>query len=135
MNKFANLIFVFTSLSPTYAVGQVCVRHLEVPEYPSVARAAQWKGVADLTITVGSRGQVVHVEGKGSLPFLIDQAKENVKSWIFCDRQDNGSRHVYLRYDYRLEGAPVYPSPQAKVVIDFGAANVVITSPRVEPQP
>jgi hypothetical protein len=134
MIRIANFILTMMVLIPA-AAGQVCVRHLQVPEYPPTARAAQWKGVADLTITVGARGQVVNVEGKGSLPILVDHAKENVKSWVFCDPKKNGNAHVQLRYDYRLEGAPVYPGPPAKVVIDSGEGTVVITSPPGELQP
>lgn len=135
MNRITNLILIVTVLIPAPAVGQVCVRHLQVPEYPPIVRAAQWKGVADLTITVGARGQVVNVEGKGSLPILVDQAKENVKGWVFCEPKKNGNAHVQLRYDYRLEGTPVYPWPPASVVIDLGKGTIVITSPPGEPQP
>lgn len=135
MNRIANMILTMMVLIPVSAVGQVCVRHLQVPEYPPIARAAQWKGVVDLTITVGARGQVVNVEGKGSLPILVDHAKENVIGWIFCEPKKNGNAQVHLRYDYRLEGAPVYTWPPAKVVIDLGEATIVITSPPGEPQP
>ena len=135
MNRIASMILAVMVLVPASAVGQVCVQHLEVPDYPPIMRAAGWKGVADLTITVGTRGQVVNVEGKGSLPILVDHAKENVKGWVFCEPKKNGNTHVQLRYDYRLEGAPVYPWPTAKIVIDLGAGTIVIASPPGEPEP
>lgn len=135
MNRITNMLLIVTTFIPVSAVGQVCAKQAIVPEYPPIARAAQWTGSVDLTITVGASGQVVRVEGRGSHPILVDYAKENVKGWLFCDPKKNGSAHVRLRYDYRLEGAPVYHWPTPKVMIDLGEAKVVITSPPGEPQP
>lgn len=135
MNRVANLVLTMMALAPASVIGQACVRHLQVPDYPPVARAAQWEGTVDLNLTVGARGQVVRVEGSGQLPILVEHAKENVKDWVFCEPEKNGIANVHLRYVYRLEGAPVYPQPKAKVVIDLGAAKVVITSPPGKPQP
>ncbi len=135
MNRITNTIFIMAALIPASAAGQVCVRQLNVPRYPPLAWAAQWTGIIDLTITIGTQGQVVSVEGSGSFPYLIEQAKANVKEWVFCAPEDIGSTHVRLRYDYRLEGARVYRPPTPKVVIDLGEATVVISSHPGEPQP
>jgi TonB family protein len=106
-----------------------------VPKYPALAWAAQWTGTVDLTMTIGRQGQVVRVEGGGPFPYLVEQAKANVKEWVFCAPENNEGAHVRLRYDYRLEGARVYPPPTAKVMIDLGAATVLIGLPPPEPQP
>jgi TonB family protein len=135
MKKSTHVILVFAALIPKYAVGQVCAKQLSVPDYPALALAAQWTGVVDLTVTIGARGQVVSVDGSGSFPYLIEQSKKNVKEWLFCAPKNNGSAHVRLRYDYRLEGSRVDPPPTAKVVLDLGEGTVVITLPPGEPQP
>lgn len=134
MKTITNMILIVAALIPASAMGQVCAKQVSVPEYPAVAVAAQWKGVVDLTVAVGARGQVVSVEASGSLPILVDHAKENVKNWVFCIPKNKQNAHVQLRYDYRLEGDRVSPSPPAKVVIDLGAATVVITSHPMEQQ-
>jgi hypothetical protein len=134
VKRITNMVLIAVALIPASAVGQVCTKQISVPDYPPIAVAAQWKGTVDLAITVGPQGQVLEVEGKGLLPILIDQAKANVKNWVFCAPKNNRSAHVQLRYDYRLEGAPVYDLPTAKIVIDLGAGTVAITSPPMQPQ-
>lgn len=135
MNRTANLILMLTALIPASAASQVCVKQISVPDYPTIAVAAQWQGIVDLRITVGPEGKVVSVDGGGAHPALVDHTKDNIQEWIFCDPKKNGSAHVRLKYDYRIEGAPVYPVPPAKVVIDLGTGTIVITSAPMEPQP
>jgi TonB family protein len=133
--RLASLILIVATLIPGSAAGQICVEQMRVPKYPALAWAAQWTGVVDLTVTIGARGQVVRVEGSGSFPYLVEQAKANVKEWVFCAPENNEGTHVRLRYDYRLEGARVYPPPTAKVSVDLGDATVLIRLPPPEPQP
>jgi TonB family protein len=129
------MFFMASALIPASAVGQVCVKQLNVPEYPALAWAAQWTGVVDLTVTIGAQGQVISVDGSGSFPYLVEQSKKNVKEWVFCAPQNDESKRVRLRYDYRLEGARVYPPPTAKVALDLGDATVLIRLPPPKPQP
>ena len=135
MKTITKMILVVVAFIPFSASGQVCAKQISVPEYQPILRAAQTTGIVDLAITIGARGQVLRVDGNGSSPMLVQQAKENAKGWIFCKPKKNENTHVQLRYDYRLEGAPVYPWPTAKVVIDLGSVTIVITSPPGEPQP
>ncbi|MGB6131717.1 MAG: energy transducer TonB [Acidobacteriaceae bacterium] len=135
MNRFANVLFIAATLVPASAVGQVCVKQINVPEYPPLAWSAQWKGVVHLTLTIGAQGQVVSVDARGPFPYLVEQSKKNVKEWLFCAPKTDGSTHVQLRYDYRLEGARVYRPQTAKVVLDLGDATVLIKLPPPEPQP
>jgi len=134
MNAFASMLLLAAALIPASASSQVCVKRLEVPKYSNLARAAQWTGVVDLTVTIGAQGQVVSVDGSGSYPYLIEQAKTNVKEWIFCAPENDGITRVRLRYDYRLQGAPVYPLPTPRVTIDLGEGTILITSPPMERQ-
>jgi TonB family protein len=135
MTRFANMLLIAAAIIPASAVGQVCVKQINVPEYPALAWTAQWTGVVDLTITIGAQGQVVSVDASGSFPYLVEQSKKNVKEWVFCAPKKNESTRVRLRYDYRLEGARVYPSPTAKVVLDLGDATILIRLPPPKPQP
>jgi outer membrane biosynthesis protein TonB len=96
------MLLVAAALIPASAVGQVCVKQINVPEYPALAWSAQWKGVIDLTMTIGAQGQVVGVDGNGSFPYLVEQSKKNVKEWIFCAPKNIEATHVRLRYDYRM---------------------------------
>lgn len=135
MTKFVRIFLFVAALIPASAASQVCVNRLVVPKYPPLAWAAQLKGVVDLTATISAQGQVISVKGSGAHPILVQQAKGNVKEWVFCEPTKNGNAHVHLRYDYRLEGARVYHPPTAKVVIDLGEGTVEITMPPGEPQP
>ena len=135
MNRFANTLLIAAALIPASAVGQVCVRQINVPEYPALAWSAQWKGVVDLTMTIGAQGQVISVEGSGSSPILVERAKENVKVWVFCAPKNIEGTHVRLRYDYRLEGARVSRRPTARVVINLDDATVLLKLPPPKPQP
>ena len=134
MNRIANVIFLAAALIPASAASQVCARQIEVPRYQPIAVAAQSTGVVDLKIIVGAQGHVAHIEASGSSAMLVEATKENVKDWIFCDPKKNGSENVRLRYDYRLEGAPVYPLSDAKVVIDLGEGTIAIVSHPMERQ-
>ncbi len=135
MNRIANMILIVAALIPASAACQVCVNNLIVPKYSPIGWAAQLTGVVDLTVTIDAHGQVISVEGSGSSPILVQHAKENVKSWVFCEPKKDGNAHVHLRYDYRLEGAPVYDRPTAKVVIDLGEGAIEITMPPPEREP
>ena len=135
MNRFVVMLLGTATLIPASAVGQVCAKQISVPEYPALAWAAKWAGVVDLTVMIGAQGRVVSVDGRGSCPYLVEQSKKNVKQWLFCAPKDEGSKHLRLRFDYRLEGAPEYPSPPAKVVLDLGNATVLIRLPPPRPQP
>jgi TonB family protein len=130
-----SLFFIMAAIAPAFASGQVCAERIDVPKYSPIAVAAQWTGVVDLTVAVGARGEVVSVEGSAKYPMLTEMAKENVKNWVFCAPAKGTSAHIRLRYDYRLEGAPVYPLPHATVVIDLGTGTIALTSPPMDPQP
>ena len=134
MIKVFDMILIIAGLVPASAASQVCANQITVPKYSNLARAAQWTGVVELTITVGAQGEVLSLDGNGAFPHLIDEAKKTVKQWVFCAADNNGSSHVRLRFDYRLEGAPVYPLPLANVVIDLGKGTILITSPPMKPQ-
>jgi TonB family protein len=135
MIRLANIVLIITALIPASAAGQVCVEQIRVPKYPALAWAAQWTGAVELTVTIGRQGQVVRVEGIGPFPYLVEQAKANVKEWVFCTPENQEGAHVRLRYDYRLEGARVYRPPTAKVTIDLGDAMILIGLPPPAPQP
>ncbi len=135
MKIITNMLLIAAALIPASAACQVCVSQLAVPKYAPLAWAAQWTGLVDLTVTIGAQGQVVSVDGRGSIPYLVDQSKKNVKEWVFCAPKNDGSTHVQLRYDYRLEGTRVYRPPTAKVVLDLGDATVLIKMPPPQPQP
>lgn len=84
MKDIAIALLAAAALLPTCASGQVCAKHIEVPEYPPIALAAASKGNIDLTVTIGAHGQVVKVDGAGPVPMLIDYAMRNVRDWVFC---------------------------------------------------
>lgn len=135
MNAIAKLILISVASISVSASGQVCAKQISVPDYSNLARAAQWVGTVNLTITIGSHGQVIHVKATGSPPMLVDEAKKNVKTWTFCEPGKGESKYADLRFEYRIEGAPVYPFPPAKVVIDLGEGTILITSPPGIPEP
>ncbi len=135
LKKFGHAVLIMMAFIPTSAACQLCVEQISVPKYPPIALAARVTGIVELTVSLGARGEVVRVEGKGSPPMLVDPAQENVKQWVFCSPKKNGSQ-VRLQYDYRLQGTPVYPPPRtSKVQIDLGEARVLITMPppKIEP--
>jgi outer membrane biosynthesis protein TonB len=135
MKAILNVLVISAILVPICALGQACAKQVKVPEYPPVARAAHWQGIVDLTVEIGDQGKVIKVDGTGSYPILVDHAKENVKEWIFCAAKLSGSKQVKLRFEYWLEGTPVYPQPPAKVMVDLADATVLIRTPPGIPMP
>lgn len=134
MNRFAGLILVIAAFVPRFAVGQVCVKQISVPEYAPIARAARVTGDVSLKISIGAHGEVASVEGSGPSRMLVEMAKGSVRGWVFCAPVGKRSARVRLKFVYRLEGTPVYRVQVAKVVIDLGTGTVTITSapPEIE---
>jgi hypothetical protein len=106
----AFLLLLSSSHSQETSKAVVCPKHVEVPTYPSVARAAHLHGVVIVKITVGSDGTVLAAEPMTpeSPRFLIYTTITLVKKWTFrcVSCQPAESYEKTLKFIYKLEGKP-----------------------------
>ena len=107
--------------------------HIEVPTYPSVARAAHLDGVVIVKLTVGADGAVIAAEtlSPGSARFLIDKTIELVKKWTFrcvsCPPAE--SYEKTLKFIYKLEREPSI-ADNTSVLMELPDEITITASPR-----
>jgi TonB-like protein len=94
----------------------ICARHLESPVYNQLARQTWLQGDANLKVTIGQDGTVVHVVTLSGHPLLVEKSEENVRKWTF---NEGPERVLELTYEYRLEEPKVYEDPPTRVMFDL----------------
>lgn len=96
----------------------ICVKHLEVPDYPRIALSARIQGTVTLSLTIAADGRVVSASGSGH-PLLKSAAEANVRKWVFSGSKNASSvRQLTITYDYIItEGTEDNPRPE--VVFDL----------------
>jgi len=88
----------------------VYLKHIEMPHYPEVARAAHLDGIVIVKLTVGVDGFVVNSEPltAESPKFLVDATLQLVKKWRFgcvsCPPAQ--SYETTIKFIYKLDGEP-----------------------------
>jgi TonB family protein len=109
----------------------LCVRHLDVPAYPTLGRQARLEGSVVLNVDIAPDGEVVSVSTSGAAHKLLQQsAADNVRTWTFCSSLAKQS--IVITYLYKLEGDNRYETPPAKVTLDLPQRVTITTNP---PQP
>ncbi len=126
---FGCLIFSLVTLCFGQSQGALCVRHIETPIYPPIARAAHVSGKITLTVTINADGTVKHVEATADnpaaqrAPILQQSAVENMKYWTFA-KPPSAPYTPYTEvvvYDYEIDPAPPVAgaTPITKVTFDL----------------
>ena len=117
---------VAASISCSAADG-LCLRHLVVPSYPSLAVQAQIHGSVALDLVVAPNGEVTSVSSSGAHKMLRQAAEENMRTWMFCSGL--AAQNVHVTYTYRLEGEERYPVPPPKINFDLPEKIEIVSHP------
>lgn len=94
----------------------ICVKHIESPQYPQLARLAQIAGDVTVKVFVSPDGKVVSAAATTGPAILGQYATENVKKWIF---DEGGEQEFDIVFRFRLEKPAVDYAPPPKVTFDL----------------
>jgi len=83
----------------------VCVKHIEVPEFGPLARAARLEGKVTVSLTIDADGKVIEAKGTGAPRVLCTQSEKNIRLWTFTKPTSAPSVQTIV-YEYVLEGPP-----------------------------
>ncbi len=115
---------------------QVCVLHLESPDYPELARQARIQGAVSANVKIAANGAVISATATGGHPILRAEAEKNVLTWKFAVA-DQHLAAPYIQtvvYEFKLEGKEVDYSPRPRVIFDLPGRVRIVTQPML-PQP
>ena len=116
----------------------LCPKHIETPQYPTLARQAHVTGKITLTVTADADGKVKHVEAvtdnpvQRAQPLLQNSAVENMQHWTFAKPSFAPYTQVIV-FDYEYDstlppsGGPSSLASITKVTIDLpDRVNILI---------
>jgi TonB family protein len=114
----------------------LCPRHIEVPTFPPIARAAHVTGKITLTLTIDADGNVRNVEATAdnpvmqAHPLLQKFAVENMQHWTFAKPPSVPYTETIV-YDYEFD--PSLPAdgganPITKVTFDLPNRVTILTN-------
>src|ERR1051326_5083735 len=84
---------------------ETCVRHVEVPAYPPLARMARLQGTVKIRVGIGMDGVVTSAKASRARKLLEAAAEENIRRWTFAlGTESSVSRQAVITFVYRLEG-------------------------------
>lgn len=109
----------------------VCIRHVDVPQYPVLGWQAQLQGSVILNIDIAADGEVVSVSASGANQVLQKAAADNIRTWRFCSSL--AKQNVTITYVYKPEGEEADHMPREKVVLEI-PEQIIITSRPPMPQ-
>ncbi len=107
----------------------VCVRHIESPGYPQVARLAHISGAVEVKVLISPDGKVTSATAVSGPPVLGQYAAENLKNWVF---DEGDERRLDIVFRFRLERPAVDYAPPPRVSFDL-PNSVEITSKYATP--
>ena len=130
MNKL--LCFSLFLLIPVRCVAQdIQVRHVVVPDYPSLPRMASIEGSVDVEVEIDSEGKVINTKASGGHPLLQRAAQANVRLWRFSPLKppgDPNQNRMTVTYVYKIEGQAAYGTAP-EVTLDLPSRVEIITRP------
>jgi len=123
----------------------LCPKHIETPQYPTLARQTHVTGKITLTVTVDADGKVTHAEAvaanpvQRAHPLLQNSAAENMQHWTFAKPSLAPYTQVIV-YDYEYDstlppsGGPSSLPSITKVTFDLpDRVNILINGEIIEP--
>jgi TonB family protein len=126
-----SILWLLLTLNPQGAVDSTCVKHILVPGYPHLARAATLQGTVTVEVDVDSDGNVASKRSSGANELLQRASEANVAQWKFCPASGaTGARKHSIIYIYKLEGPKEYPVDSAPIVsIDLPNRVEIVARP------
>jgi len=112
------------------------MKHVVVPGYPHLARAATLQGTVSVEIDIDPNGTVTSKRSSGAHELLRRASEDNVAQWTFCPVSIAvGTRKRSIVYIYKLEGPKEYPCDSASIVsIDLPDHLEIVAHP-LKPMP
>jgi hypothetical protein len=103
----------------------VCVKHIESPQYPLMARLAQISGDVVVKVSITPEGTVAEADGISGPSLLRDYAAQNLKKWVF----DRGQERVLeIQFKFKLQNPPTNYAPPPVVTLDLPNHVEIISS-------
>ena len=111
----------------------LCVAHLEVPDYPRLARLAQRQAVIDVTVDINGDGHVIAARTSTDSFFRIE-VENNVRTWTFKHLPVNAKFPIthMVRFEFKLQGERA--EGPARVSFDLPDKVLIVAHPPI-PQP
>ncbi len=83
----------------------LCVAHLEVPEYPKIARLAQLQEIVDVMIDINESGEVISARASKDSLFR-SEVENNVRTWTFKHLPAHAKFPIThaIRFEFKLDG-------------------------------
>jgi len=108
----------------------ICVKHIETPIYPPIARAAHVVGKVELKLTIDAAGRVTDTHIVRGTPLLASSAQASAQHWTFSPPPSPPySLTVVYDYDFDCDD-PIPDVPVTKVVFDLpNLVKIVTTCP------
>jgi TonB family protein len=144
-SAFGCLLFFMAAACFGQIQGRLCPKHIETPQYPTVARQTRVTGKITLTVTVDADGIVKNVEAVTDNPvqraqlLLQSSAVENMQHWTFAKPSSAPYTQVIV-YDYEIDptlrssGGPSSLPSITKVTIDLpDHVKILINNIIIEP--
>ena len=116
-------------------------KHIETPQFPSLARTARTVGEVNLRLTIDANGNVVSVEairnkaGNVPHPLLEQYCEENVRKWTFS-KPSRPPVTQNMIYDFQIDDrlTPTYDAPIEKTYFDLpDRVRIVSNNATIEP--
>jgi TonB family protein len=97
------LLALFSLLQTQIASPQLCVVHLQAPEYPLLARQTGMEGRVEVTIRISQDGEVTIVGEPQGNRLLAGYAASNLKTWKCSPANNAAPADLTVTYEYRLD--------------------------------
>jgi hypothetical protein len=131
MKRLGMLVLLLVSLIPLKGGENtdtmLGVRRFISPDYPDVARLAQFSGDVRLLAKVSEDGRVETVDVLSGAPILAKYAQENLLTWHFTNLPKEEKLDVV--YHYRLRGPKIHGPVIPSVSLESPTEVVIISNP------
>jgi TonB family protein len=90
---------------------RLCPRHIETPDYPTIARVANLTGKVSLRLTIDAEGNVIDAQGRmeSNIPHTPEEVKilekiavSNIRKWTFA-KPPSAPYTETIVYDYEID--------------------------------
>ncbi len=114
---------VATSSSPI----QVCVTHIEAPQYVKLARDVGLQGEVVVQVGIDSAGHVTESSVLSGHPLLANEAKRNAMLWAFTPGTKG---FLQLKYRFSLAGVAAETMAAPRIIFELPNTVEIVTNPK-----
>jgi hypothetical protein len=123
------LLVCFTATWLGQAEQALCPRHIETPEYPTIAQWANATGEVSLALTIDADGKVADVKATTAGSHLLESMTvTNIRRWTFAKPSLAPYKQTVV-YDYEIDRSLPLDGP-TKVTFDLPERVTIVASGR-----